>query len=1627
MKLHLPKVLRSALLACMISSASVSGTLALPDTADFTWIPGGNASGIGNAASAEIVQNLASAITSEETGNTDLTGWFAGTGQRHSATDYGEDVAINGPNSFTFKSRPALSGEYVALGVEMTQAADSITLNFTTDNKLGYSLWSYDVETGTASAIIEQTDLTEAGTVSNTYDETTIDAGQLFVVWNANPSSGAAGGGTTITVNGIELLFTSSQTPSVPGEPENPFITAGVATWAGGASSTWSGASWTSETKDTPTQLDSSWKDEVLFSGTDSEVVVDTAAVVTGMTVSNGTYTFTATEGGTLQVEDTLSIGEAGTVVLNMAATVKDIELTDSGATLEIKDGVNLSEGGVLTATSGGTINNSCEDYSKVPVFKDAQIGGVTVKNGDTLETEALKIKGYVTVENATITGQLDLKEGALNVMGVTKLDLEAMGDLVSNKQVTYYDGMNALSSTKNGYTATSFEAELLKDGAGSIIPGMEHEFQYAHDGSTVVFAPGADGKTFIFTGNIGTEYVAGDADTAVQYDAGAEYDRATMLVLNGGSIELNAGLAGNLGIRADQNGTVSIGGGVSLSQSSVNANGKEITIKGGNGATYELGSDSAATVSFASDWSGVVTTSATTISDLSGLGTADSTVILTEGAEVATITAGELGTLIAEKALTLTNGASTLNDAELRGGLVLGGESAATLTADKVALTGSLTVNNFESSLVADSLEITGGTLDIKLDAAPLAAAHSISATLITLNNAATGKLTCNGSEEITAEGISLAENKGLNGLYDFSLSWDGNSLKLESVLHAETDLKDTGADDTLALLGSESKTEELEINENTTIGSLVVSNHSNDRQTEYTLSGEGILNVEELVVGSDSASVDSDNGGSLVVGNETTVSGDATVEANGSLAVSSGGELVVEGTLTNKGALSIATGAAIEAGTLVTDKLHITGELSGVSENALVTAGTVTSDSGDKIIIDLDDATILNEITGTPQEVTLKIMSVTQAPSIELDYADNQAILAKGLKVNESPQPRDITPTTELKLDIKLQSDTESVWNVGDSKTLAGLDVYADSGAFKNAHILDYVRKVQVNADKTLDLTGTDTSAHALQLNGLSGTGDLVVKGKGGKVAISNESDSYSGKLVISQGVSADLDLTGVTVRAANETVILNGSLTDGQLQLTQASTAKGNLAMQGGTLRIELNGADKLVWTAEEIASRAGCIADLGNMTISDTDIVIGTIAFDGKLHQSVGYAKYFDLDTLRVEDGKVIADRNTGYYAELAGAGLSTNGSAGLGLADNVLVLLNPQATAPQSDLAGVLNMLETTTGAAADELGASLAGASTAVLGMATMGDVDRQLQAIRNRTTTMGVDQSVANEDMPYFNAWINAEGDRSELSESGTESGYELSSWGGTVGFDADLCPTLTAGLALTAMYGDLDTTGADVASGNIDTYYVSAFARYAPSAWTHTFVATVGMSDISLDRHVAGAEVEGETDGLSFGLMYEVGRVFALTEDGSTCLQPVFNVTWKHTSIDAYTEDGSDLALEVDEQTLDTVTFGLGARLQTVVGESMYNRTSILEARVLAKADVGDRCGSSDVALSALPDAKASVDSAEMGAFGLEAGAGLTIPVGQDDGSIFMDASVELRSDYTNVNGTVGYRINF
>lgn len=985
----------------------------------------------------------------------------------------------------------------------------------------------------------------------------------------------------------------------------------------------------------------------------------------------------------------------------------------------------------------------------------------------------------------------------------------------------------------------------------------------------------------------------------------------------------------------------------------------------------------------------------------------------------------------------------------------------------------GSLNTGDVDNS---GSIAVTGGTLatgDVTNDGTLSVAGGSMTVTGdldntdgdITLGSAdATGSLSVTGNLTHAGDG-DIVVNSGSSLDVAGDLAADGMTLDFDGTV----------------TVGGNAKVADLTINEGASftanqaeIGSLAnngtLSVGKVDAEGKLIggklgigeLTGSGAVNVGmdgELNIGI------MDGSGSVTVGNNGKLN-ITTLNGTGNVAVGEGGTLYIKndatftGTVDNKGTVATdnkltLTQQTSAGGTVTAADLVVTQAANGSSFTA-VTTGSITIESlatdgsvhlttgalagkaGGSVALVLSQLTTaegMADIIATGEH-TYNLLSIGgTAPGLtmaELDADLEQQLWKSGLKLGELESATTMAlraSSTNVSISVLVQSEDDATWNVGKTATEIGLTVIDANGKLLSNDILDNVQKVVVSGTQSIDMTGDITKATINKLAGTS-TSKLTIAGDG-KAAdtVTIGESTYNGTLVL-DGVAADFDLTGATVVGADKDTTLSGKLTNGTLSVQQSSTAQGaGLVLTNSTVQVVID-KDFDTLSNTKLSALEGSIARLGEVTAKEgCTVAVGT-STNGAFTASAGYDKYFDMSSARVEGGKVVADRNTVYYtSKLADSSSTDNGKAGLAMADEALLNANPQGATSTGDLAAVLDQLDTmvATGnkAAADELGASLAGASTAVLGMAAMGDVDRQLRAIRNRTTTMGVDQSVVNADMPYFNAWINAEGDSREMGEDGTLGGYKLNSYGGTVGFDVDIEPTLTAGMALTAMYGDLDATGADKATGNLDSYYVSAFARYCGSAWTHTFVGTIGMGDISLDRTVGSAQVKGETDSMSFGLMYEVGRVYAMDEDGTTCLQPVFNVTWKHTTVDAYTEKGGDVALSVDEQSLDTITFGLGARLQTVVGESMYNRTSIFECRLLAKADAGDTEGTSKVALGS--SATHEVKSNEMGAIGIEVGAGLTIPLGDEGSSIFMDASAEIRADYTDVNGTVGYRVNF
>lgn len=629
----------------------------------------------------------------------------------------------------------------------------------------------------------------------------------------------------------------------------------------------------------------------------------------------------------------------------------------------------------------------------------------------------------------------------------------------------------------------------------------------------------------------------------------------------------------------------------------------------------------------------------------------------------------------------------------------------------------------------------------------------------------------------------------------------------------------------------------------------------------------------------------------------------------------------------------------------------------------------------------------------------------------------------------------------------------------SVGGDGTLSLKDTLKLSNAAALDGVAVELQKDNFGTASSLLLDGVQGS----EISALNGGGSLQ-GGNGAELTITGEGGSFSGSLdelpgstggatlKIAEGASQTLDrVTGSTAwsveNAGDLTInITNPAVTTGSG--TNNPLTLDSLTMKSGsTTTVVLNtDAPAKYLNLQELVVEDGATVALQSTGLDEVDFggsITLAYAANGvtvgddvnvELGNSAAFKKVKEAELVSSADGKSLVLQttyhDTNQYEQMASSG---NGAAGAALlwSVNTGALKNGSALKAVDEAVNELSKQGAAASASqADKIMAAVAGSSTAILGSALSSDVERQLRAIRNRTTTMGVAQTEVNEGMPYVNAWLNAEGDHHEMDADGWAAGYTRDSWGGTVGFDVDLTPSFTMGMAVTAMYGDIESESADKAEGDFDTQYLSLFARYSSNAWTHTFVATVGRADMTLDRTVnygkGSYETTGDTEGTSFGFMYEVGRVFSLTEDGDVCLQPVANVTFRHSTVDGYEESGCDATLAVDEQTYSAVTLGVGARLQAVIGTSIYNRASILEARALAKFDMGDRESEADVRLTQGGNT-ATVKSAELGAFGAEFGVGVTVPVGSNAGSIFVDGSAEIRSGYTNINGTVGYRINF
>ncbi|WPK63476.1 autotransporter domain-containing protein [Akkermansia muciniphila] len=619
-------------------------------------------------------------------------------------------------------------------------------------------------------------------------------------------------------------------------------------------------------------------------------------------------------------------------------------------------------------------------------------------------------------------------------------------------------------------------------------------------------------------------------------------------------------------------------------------------------------------------------------------------------------------------------------------------------------------------------------------------------------------------------------------------------------------------------------------------------------------------------------------------------------------------------------------------------------------------------------------------------------------------------------------------------------------------------------------------------VTADGTLTLTGTESGA----ISGLSGSGALSMNG--GSLSISSattSSGTFSGTLA---GRGA-LDISGQAtqyLQTGNKDYDL--AVRDGGvLVLKGTSDAPAldyrNVAVgSAGTLRIEAIGheagdsntslnvgsIDFQSGSTTEFVYNLSASDPFGSAMLTADSITIGNGAgFSlANMEGNTGLGTYDNLDGVVLMTADTIDGLTEGESISVGTSGLfavyykdATMSRKGNHIVLNATVqqdnIFTPAVNSHNSGAGSELlweakNNLDATsqlgqamhsistmiTGDNPDLAGASralaaVAGSTVNALGTAQRDALRDQMGWIRNRTTLMGVNPAYVNDDLPRFHMWMEGTGSYAKLDTRGDESGYQLTTWGGTVGVDADLSDRLTAGAAFTAGYGDLTAGAADSADGHLDSYYASLFGRYQDRRWAHTLILTGGWNDAKLNRTVNYGEgsygTQGSTSGWGFGAMYELTYDVYLNENRSSVLQPLFNASVVTTRMDGYEETGAGNAgLNVGRQDWTTGTLALGGRWMGLVGSNIFGREALAEIRVNAAQDLGDRRGETNVSLLGNPGFAQSVRGAKTGTTALQLGAGLSVPVGTK-GTIYVNGNADIRDGSSSVNGSVGYRYDF
>lgn len=1016
---------------------------------------------------------------------------------------------------------------------------------------------------------------------------------------------------------------------------------------------------------------------------------------------------------------------------------------------------------------------------------------------------------------------------------------------------------------------------------------------------------------------------------------------------------------------------------------------------------------------------------------------------------------------------LTLNHDNTYTGDTTIKNGsLVLGTGMNAALGTGSVSLSGGLL--NMNGNAMANALTITGGNLARAGNYG--GGDHSVVISLSTTQ----GSLDLGGLRAVKVASISTGKAGTLvRGLGAGSLLLGNSSLAVgvNNLFHV-TDAVYPGGSEYILGLSDASSTVSMNGGDTLTLdladADLVAAmqNAASGTGTYQILVTNGVLNMNSVTlnpVGGTFEFVAIDGGNVVISGDASNI---YAVASNQNKAISSNEALDAYNAVLVNGVLNLNLPGVINPVDGVQLK-NLGGNSTGVI-NVTQTGGTGPA----SIILDVTDPTatyngtlngsaanFIKKGTGTQilgGSASMQNLNVEEG-LMQIGPGGQLALLGQDSRLSNGTE---ITGSGSLALSGTLTLDGDSKLN-GVGLVLNGANSRLNAGSSHS--ILS-----SLNGTGTLNSNNGSIDINTIQgrestfQGQLAGSGSLNVAGNGkmSLIGVSGAGFDLSAggsSTVLIRGTSAVPTVSYKSLQVqSGATVIVEAVGKNSSDPNTILTLASGGSLASGSTLAFVINtdypgtlatGGSGLIKTQGAFTLASGSLVDVSSIDpnaslTEDADSNLNLILIRGTNGGSVSMNNGVDVKTSGLFDvfyENVVLD-NSGGNLILKGAARQQNYFEAAASTENSaaganLLWQNRRGLSSTSELGSLMALISSNIKdgnlGEASRLMAASAGSTVTSLLAAQRGSFREQQKWIRNRTNQMGVNQGLINEDLPYFNAWIQGNGSYLKLDESGDKSGYTLNSWGGTVGMDVDLNESFTFGAAVTADYGTLKARAADTAKGDMDTWYANLFARLQRKNWGHTLILTGAWTDSSLDRTVdaasSGYTTHGKTNGTSFGAMYEGTYDIALNAKKTAVFQPVVNAGIYSSRVDGYDETGAGNAgLRVSKMDETVGTIAVGGRLMGMVGNNLFGREVLGELRVMVSQDMGGMSRSATVGYLQNPAFTSNVVGVKEGRTAVQLGAGINVPVGTNS-SIFADANADIRSRSTSLNGNIGYRYNF